>query len=80
MSAGIHQSLHVAFIFLTDASVSHYIVHRSGLNDTNAHSFLLCNKVRLISPDLSVTVVTYIVQFVVDLSTRAAFRNSLYDC
>lgn len=32
-----------------------------------------------ISTDLSVTVVTYIVQFFVGLSTRTAFRDSLYD-
>jgi len=79
MSAGIHQSLHVAFIFLTNARVSYYIVHRLGLSDTNAHSFLLCNNVRLVSTDLSVTVVAYIVQFFVGLSTRTAFRDSLYD-
>ena len=58
MPAGIHQSLRVAFVFLTNARVSYYIVHRLGLNDTNAHSFLLSNKERLISTDLSVTVVT----------------------
>jgi len=58
MSAGIHQSLHIAFIFLTNARVSYYIVHRLDLNDTNIHSFLLCNKVRLVSTNLSVTVVT----------------------
>jgi len=58
MSVGIHQSRHVAFIFLTKARVCYYIVHRSDLNDTNAHSFLLCNKVRLISTELSVIVVT----------------------
>jgi hypothetical protein len=79
MSAGIHQSLLVAFVFITNARVTYYIVHRQGLNDTNAHSFLLCNDVRLVSTDLSVIVVTYIVQFFVGLSTHTAFRDSLYD-
>jgi hypothetical protein len=72
MSAGVHLSLHVAFMFLTDSHVASWIV----LVWTTQMLVVSCFVTNWGSYRL--TAVTVIWQFFVDLSTRTAFRDSFW--